>query len=113
MINKKTDSPHIENFDLVTIKSDWIVGAVEIVRYALDYYLDENKCKYHYCHPNKSLKGYIKSYNENPKKFREDRKPDGMKPEHTIEQWCQICWERLKKEQVGIFKRFLKMYEKI
>jgi hypothetical protein len=110
MISKRTDSSHIENFDLVKIQPDWIDGALEISRYCLDFYKDPDKYCFHGSHPSKSFRSLKKYYDEDPKKFREKFASEGMTEDHTIEQWCEISWERIRLEQISMFEKLIEMY---
>ncbi len=54
MIDGKTNSLHIKNFELTKILPDWIEGAREIVEYAIGYYKDESMFKRHCYYPKDS-----------------------------------------------------------
>lgn len=54
MIEGRTNSLHIKNFELTKILPDWIDGAREIVEYAIGYYKDESMFKYHCYYPKDS-----------------------------------------------------------
>lgn len=110
MINKQTDSPHIENFKLNSVQADYIEGAIEIVSFALDFYKDPKRNVGDYYHPSNALKGFKELYDKDPDKFRKERVNDGMLPEHTIEEWCEICWQRHLKEQMKYCQDFLNIY---
>jgi len=110
MINKKTNSCHIDNFDL-NVRQDWISGALDIAEYSLDFYKDDEKNKYNMYNPINSLKGFEDNYKSNPTKYRNDRLEDGMKPEHTIEQWCNLVWQKHLNEQIGYLEKFIKLYK--
>jgi len=50
MIKGRTNSFKIKNFDLTNIKEDWIQGAIDIAKYAIEYYSTEEMyitCSYH------------------------------------------------------------------
>lgn len=112
MINKQTNSYHVKNFKLKKIQKDYIEGAIEVIKKALEYYRDPEKIKTNMYHPAKALVGFKEEYNKDPEKFRKLRIEDGMLPEHTIEQWCTICWEKHLAEQVGYCEKLLEMYDK-
>jgi len=112
MINRKTESLHITNFGLVNIQPDYIEGALDAAKRALRFYKDPEKNKLDHYHPSKSLKGFKEFYETDPEKFRRERVKDGMLPEHTIEQWCQICWEKHLVEQIGYCEKLIEMYGK-
>lgn len=110
MVKGRTDSCHTDNFDLKVIQPDWIEGAIEIARYTLEFYNDPKKCVLDSYHPAKCFRDFKQRYDQDPVKYREERKADGMLPEHTIEQWSQICWENHRKEQIGYCEKFLKKF---
>lgn len=110
MVKRKTNSLHIDNFELKEIMPDWIQGGIEIARYTLDYYRDDEKVKASLYHPSQALRSFKEFYDQDPEKFRKERVADGMKPEHTIEEWCEICWQKFRKEQIKYCEKFLKMY---
>lgn len=110
MINKKTNSLHIDNFKLTNIRQDWIDGALEIAKYTLVYYQNPNRHKNCYYHPSRALTSFKELYDKDPVMFRKEREKDGMLPEHTIEQWCEIVWQRFLKEQIGYCEKFIEMY---
>ena len=113
MTGKRTNSPRIDNFDLKKIQPDWIEGAIEIVHYALDFYKDPEKNKHCYLHPNKSLWNFKKAYEKDPNCYRTKGWGDeGMKPNQTVEEFCEERWLKAKDEQIVYCESFLKMYEK-
>lgn len=112
MINKRTDSPHIKNFDLTFIQPDWIEGAIEVSKWALGFYKDPNRNKFSHCHPSNCLKQFKESYDKDPVKFREDWGKEGMTKDHTIEQWCEIVWQRRLTEKICYFEKLLKIYDR-
>jgi hypothetical protein len=110
MINKRTNSPHIKNFDLTFIMPDWIEGAIEVSKWALGFYKDPNRNIFSRSHPSNCLKDFKKYYNDDPVKYRKSWKSEGMTEEHTIEQWCEIRWQKLLAENVNYFETLIKMY---
>jgi hypothetical protein len=111
MINKKTNSFHIKNFEL-KVQQDYIEGAIEAAKWTLVYYKDSERIKNNMYHPAKCLHIFKESYDKDPVKFRAERVADGMLPKHTIKQWCTICWEKHLAEQVGYCEKLLEMYDK-
>lgn len=72
MINGRTNSPHIENFELTKILPDWIDGAREMVEYARTYYRNYDLYKHHVYYKNEeSWSNYVKRQNEYFDKFSE------------------------------------------
>lgn len=111
MLNGRTNSPHIDNFELVYIKPDWIQGAIDIAEYAFDYYSDPEKYCHHYQHPSKStlkseLDWAIKEGRE--ESFRKSR---GLVNGKTPEQRSEECWKRFHSNQLDLLKRFLDKYK--
>lgn len=112
MINKRTNSCHIKNFNLTNIQQDYIDAGIDIAKHTLDFYNDPEKVKRHSYHPNKSFKEFKRCYNKDPEKYRKDREEAGMLPKHTIEQWCEIWWQKFCEEQIKYCEDFIKMYDK-
>lgn len=72
MINGKTNSLHIKNFELIKILPDWVEGAREIVEYARAYYKDYNLHKHHFHYKyTESWDAYVKKQNEYFDRFSE------------------------------------------
>ena len=111
MINKKTNSCHIDNFELTTIQPDWIKGAIEVSEESLKFYKDSELLKHCYYHPDKALFEFKRIYDKDPAKFVKDREAEGMTMDIKIEDWCEICWQKYLKEQIGYFTKFLEMYK--
>jgi len=111
MVNKQTNSMHINNFKLDSVRPDWIKGAVDISRYCLAWYKNENNHKDDYYYPTGKPNKY---YEENPKKFRSNC----QNPEHgaiftdemTIEEYTWASWEFHLKQQMGWFEKLIEMY---
>jgi hypothetical protein len=111
MINKKTNSPHIENFELTSIRPDWIKGAVDISRYCLAWYKNKNNHKNDYYYPTGKPNEF---YERDPKKFRSNC----QNPEHgaiftdemTIEEYTWASWEYGLNQQIRWFEKLIEMY---
>lgn len=112
MINRKTNSLHIENFDLTKVQPDWIQGAIEIAKYTIGYYNDPKRYKTHVYHYSNAIDDISKRYKENPKKFVQERKSEGMTNKHTPKQWAKISWEKFRKEQIGYCEKLLEIYDR-
>jgi hypothetical protein len=110
MVNKRTNSLHIENFDLFKIQPDWIQGAIEIAKYAIGYYNNPKRYKSHVYHYSNAIDDISKRYKEDPKKFVEERKTEGMTDKHTPEQWAKISWKKFRKEQIAYCEKLLEIY---
>jgi hypothetical protein len=80
--NGKTNSLHIDNFELKKIQPDWLVGAIDIVKASLAYYNDKKQYDSHiYC---------------------TDR-TTGKRSKH---------WAKYRKEQVDFLEKFLEKFDK-
>lgn len=113
MINKKTNSPHLsKNFVIAKVLPDWIKGAVDIAKYAVDVYEDPKKCINCYYHPINCLYQFEESYKKDPKCLENAKKSYGLADNASVEDWANACWEREKKVQLGYFYKFLEMYDK-
>jgi hypothetical protein len=84
MLAGRTNSPHIENFDLINIQPDWIQGAVDVVRSAAAYYNNPEQYKSHTYYGYYCREG-VATYD--PKK-----------------------WETFHKSQIEILERFLEKF---
>lgn len=111
MINKRTNSLHIENFDLAYVKEDWIQGAIDVATATLEYYNDESRYSNNSYHPSKCFQQFKKSYDQDPEKYRADRVAEGMTHEMSIKEWCQFWWDKFRTEQIDYCNRFLEMYD--
>ena len=112
MLNGRTNSPHIDNFELTYIQPDILAGAIEIARYALNFYRNPDNHKHCYRHPDNCMHQFP-DFKKDPNKWRADRKGEpGMTDDMTPERWCVICWENDLKEQMGYLEGFLNKYDK-
>ena len=115
MTNGRTNSPHINDFDLTNIKKDWIEGAIKIVKVTLEYYQDPERFKYDFYYPNEKnirmaenrLKDAIKEGRE-----KEYRKSFGLENGETVKDRLIECWDAYIKEQLNYCNKFLEKYEK-
>lgn len=110
MINRRTDSTHIENFDLEHISEDWIQGAVEVAREVIAYYNDESRFTKHIYHPNNCLYMFEDRYKKDPEKYRRENEPWGMTPEMSVEDWCNYHWNKYVTKQEDYCKKLIEMY---
>lgn len=115
MINGRTNSFHIENFDLVNIQQDWIDGATEIVKYAMAFYEDAERCKACSYHPDSpSMASTKRDFSANPKAFRKTYSgkeyETRMTPEMDIDGYMWACWENHRQKQMRYFKKFMKKF---
>ena len=108
MIDKKTTSYHVENFELNNIKKDWIKGALEIAEYTLDFYKDPNKNINSSYHPLKCINSTKYEFEKDPQKYRDARKEMGNM---AIEEWIEFCWQNFLKEQIGYCEKLIEMYK--
>jgi hypothetical protein len=51
MLAGKTNSYHIENFELTAIQPDWKQVAIDVAKAALKLYRDKHRRKTHFRHP--------------------------------------------------------------
>lgn len=107
MINERTKSYHIENFDLTYVKEDWIQGAVEVIRAALDYYTDESKYCNNSYHPSECLWNFKEDYDKDPDNFAKKNVERGFPAETSVEECCRLCFEKHRAEQIQWCERFL------
>ena len=113
MVNGRTNSPHIENFDLEP-RADWLEGAKEMVEYVLSFYQNEELCKHCHYHPSQSIPSMQYDYNAYKKKkktktLKEWRKVIGWMS-GTIPQRCNKSWKRFQDHQIKICRDFIAKY---
>jgi hypothetical protein len=82
MVKGKTNSHHIENFDLTDIQPDWIQGGVDIAKATIEFYKDKKWRKSHFRHPSQ--------YN-------------GFKDKKS--------WKKFRKKQIAFFEAFLEKFD--
>lgn len=110
MIMGKTNSPHINNFQLKTIKPDWIMGAAAIVKYALNYYHSPKKFVHHYYYyENSTLKQSLKKAIEEGRE-EQFRKNFNLPKNKTAEQRAKESWYEFREEQLDLLLRFLEKF---
>lgn len=112
MINKRTCSYHVENFELTYVQEDWIKGAIEVVRATLDYFHDESQYSNNSYHPNRCLWDFKDSYKKDPEEFAKRNVERGFPADTSIEDCCRMCFEKFREEQIEYCETFLKMYDK-
>jgi hypothetical protein len=110
MVNKRTNSPHIENFDLTFVLEDWIQGAIEVAKAALAYYNDEAQYSNNYYHPNKCLWNFQEDYDKDPEDFERKNIERGFPPKTSVKDTCLMCFEQHRAKQIDYCNRFLQMY---
>lgn len=115
MVENRTNSTHIDNFNLVNVHPDWIQGALEISRYCLDWYRNKDNYKYMGEYPPNNIKGMKEFYDKDPLEYRKGC--DGTYPgaiftdDMTVEDYCEANWIYLLAEQIGYFEKLIEMYE--
>ena len=109
MLDGKTNSFDIENFELKYIKPDWLNGAIDIAEFCLKYWNDDSRNIENYQHPDRCLRQFQDLYEEDPEEFhRRENWGKGM----TIEQYCWSCWEECKKNELKKYEMFLQKFKR-
>lgn len=112
MVKKKTEGVHINEFDLNNVRPDWAKGAVDISRYCLDFYKNENNHKYIHYYPDGKPNSF---YERDPEGYRancQDHSAGAVfTDEMTIEEYTWASWEYFLAEQIGWFEKLIEMYE--
>lgn len=98
MLEGRTNSPHIENFDLDgIIRPDWVDGAVRIARMALKQLTDESK------HP-------ISFYYPAPENLHGWHRQEGETDEELLER-AQRTFAKMVEQHTDIVMRFLQKFD--
>lgn len=111
MINRRTNSCHIENFDLTFVKKDWLLGAIDVVKEALKYYHDESRYSNDLYYPSKQKIKETRDRSESdPDKYVKLLNDWNLPSGTSVESFCEFIWENHKAEQIDYCNRFLQMY---
>lgn len=105
IFNKRTNSLHIQNFDLVP-QPDWLAGAIDIAVATLDFYEDEEKAKYNSYHPRKRMAITKREWEET-----KDKKNWNINPGESIEDYVYRHWNEYKEKQISFLTEFLKEFK--
>lgn len=115
MIAGKTNSCHIDNFNLPNIQQDWLEGAIKIVKEAKRHYEDPERAKFDFYYPSEKnicmgefeLRDAIKKGTE-----KEHRKRNSIDTGKTIKERLEECWKVNVEVQMGYFNKFLEKFDK-
>jgi predicted RNA-binding protein with PUA-like domain len=104
----RTNSLHVENFELKP-KPDWLAGAIEIAKFAAEYYADDEAVKSHFYHPDQSANREEWSLKDAKKagKLEEYRKEHGYKDGETAYQRLERSFKEFRKSEAEVFSDFL------
>lgn len=114
MLNGRTNSLHIDNFDLTMVKQDWIDGAIDVAKASLEYYMDDEKSKNHIYHPDRST--YLME--DNLQRAIKEKREDKFRKEHnwpktqTALERTTIFWNGYVDEQIRYLEDFLGKFNK-
>jgi len=108
ILNGKTNSPHIENFDL-ELQPDWLAGCVDVAQAALDYYRDDQRCAENSHHPNQAFPRMKQHLEAAAKEGREEkyRQTFNITKGESVERHCEGSWHEFRANQIGTLEEFL------
>jgi hypothetical protein len=109
IFNGKTNSLHVENFDL-TPQPEYLKACIDVAKAALAYYQNPEHYKNHIYHYSTSIKREEYDFNQRKKTDKERaelRKLWGYIGDETIEEHCKRVWNKFHKEQIKFLGKFL------